>query len=321
VPHWPDPARHWRIIDHHRVNVYYTAPTVVRALMRLGDEWLKTTSRNSLRLLGSVGEPINPEVWQWYKVKVGNNRCPIVDTWWQTETGAILMSPQAPYNPEKPGAAKTPLPGIFPCLLDQDFRPIRDTRAGLLAIEQPWPSIARTVFNDHPRYCETYLKNGYYISGDGAYQDSEYDWWISGRTDDVLNIAGHRIGSAEIESALVAHPLVAEAAVVGIPHSIKGESIYAYVSLVRGTRGNIKLQNEMIQRVIENIGTIARPERIEWVEDLPKTRSGKIMRRILRKIAAGEVQSLKALGDLSTLANPKIVALLLESRAAAQLLE
>lgn len=315
VPQWPDPARHWRMIDRHRVNVYYTAPTTIRGLMRLGDKWLDTTHRNSLRLLGSVGEPINPEVWQWYKNKVGRNRSPIVDTWWQTETGAILMSPQFPFTPEKPGATKTPLPGIFPLLLEQEGAAEQNDNTGVLAIEKPWPSIARTIYKDHQRYCDTYFKNGYYLSGDGAYQDDNNDWWISGRTDDVLNVSGHRLGSAEIESALVAHPLVAEAAVVGVPHSIKGHAIHAYIALLRGTHGSASLQDALMARVLEDIGAIAKPECIEWVEDLPKTRSGKIMRRILRKIAAKEVTSLDELGDLSTLANPTIVAQILKARA------
>lgn len=313
VPNWPDPARHWRMIDRHRVNVYYTAPTAIRSLMRAGNEWLETSHRDSLRLLGSVGEPINPDVWRWYQQRVGNERCPVVDTWWQTETGSIMLSPQDPFDKQKAGAAGSPIPGIFPVLLNKEFQADNSEQKGFLAISKPWPSMARTIAGDHQRYCDTYLKNGFYITGDGAYQDDDQDWWITGRVDDVLNISGHRLGSAEIESVLVAHPLVAEAAVVGVPHEVKGECIYAYVALKRDTTGNETLQNELIESVKTEIGAIAKPEHIEWVADLPKTRSGKIMRRILRKIAAGEVQALDELGDLTTLANPHIVEQLLEN--------
>lgn len=307
VPTWPSPERCWQIIDKYRVNVFYTAPTAIRALKREGDEWLTTTNRTSLRLLGSVGEPINPEVWQWYRQAVGLNHSPIVDTWWQTETGAIMICPQGNLKAAKPGAASQPLPGIYPVLLDEDGKEIKGAGEGMLAIKYPWPSMARTIAGDHARYCQTYLSNGYYLTGDGARRDSDGDYWITGRLDDVLNVAGHRIGTAEIESALVAHPQVAEAAVVGIEHDIKGQGIHAFVSLKEGQQPSPQLQEELLKTVKTSIGAIAKPDVIQWVADLPKTRSGKIMRRILRQIANKKVSTLAELGDLSTLANPQIV--------------
>lgn len=307
VPTWPSPARCWEIIDKYRVNVFYTAPTAIRALKREGDKWLTTTSRKSLRLLGTVGEPINPEVWQWYQQTVGLNQTPIVDTWWQTETGSIMICPQGDLQTAKPGAASQPLPGIYPVLLDEDDKEIEGAGEGLLAIKYPWPSMARTIAGDHARYCQTYLRNGYYLTGDGARRDSDGDYWITGRLDDVLNVAGHRLGTAEIESALVTHPLVAEAAVVGIDHEIKGQAIYAFVSLKEGQNPSPQLQEQLLNTVKTTIGAIAKPDVIEWVFDLPKTRSGKIMRRILRQIANKKISTLAELGDLSTLANPQTV--------------
>lgn len=306
VPHWPKPSRCWEIIDRYQVNVFYTAPTAIRALMRAGDEWLSSSSRHSLRLLGSVGEPINPEVWQWYYQKVGLERAPIVDTWWQTETGAIMMSP-SPKPPFKPGAACQPLPGIFPVLLDDNYQEINGVGEGALAIKYPWPGIARTIAKDHTRYCQTYLRHGYYLTGDGAKRDEDGDYWLGGRIDDVLNVAGHRLGTAEIESALVKHPLVAEAAVVGISHPIKGQGIHAFVSLKSGYQWTSAIQEELGEMVKVAISAIAKPDVIQSVNDLPKTRSGKIMRRILRQIANHKVQTLDDLGDLSTLANPQCV--------------
>lgn len=312
IPTWPNPARCWEMIDRHRVNVFYTAPTAIRALKRAGDEWLKTSTRQSLRLLGTVGEPINPEVWQWYQDKVGLNHIPIVDTWWQTETGAIMICPQEKLNQAKPGAASEPLPGIFPVLLDEQGYEIQGVGVGALAIKCPWPSLARTIAGDHARYCETYLVDGYYITGDGARRDKDGDYWITGRIDDVLNVSGHRLGTAEIESALVTHPKVAEAAVVGIPHELKGQGIHAFVSLKHGEHPSKELYDELITTIKTEIGAIAKPDVISWASDLPKTRSGKIMRRILRLIASKQVSELSELGDLSTLANPQIVKELME---------
>ncbi|MFO9415916.1 acetate--CoA ligase [Legionella pneumophila serogroup 1] len=307
IPTWPDAARNWRIIDKHQVNVFYTAPTAIRSLMRAGDQWLNSSSRSSLRLLGSVGEPINPEAWNWYHQKVGQGKCPIVDTWWQTETGAIMISPRASDEVIKPGSACKPIPGIVPLLLNEQGHEINGAGEGLLAIKYPWPSMARTIAGDHQRYCNTYLSNGYYITGDGAKRDEDGDYWITGRIDDVLNVSGHRLGTAEIESALVSHPKVAEAGVVGIPHDLKGQGIFAYVILKQGNKSDAKLQTELIERVKDEISAIAKPDVIQFVNDLPKTRSGKIMRRILRKIACKEVSHIDELGDLTTLANPQIV--------------
>ena len=307
VPTWPDPARSWRMIDKYRVNVFYTAPTAIRALKRAGDEWLASTSRQSLRLLGSVGEPINPEVWQWYQQQVGLGKTPIVDTWWQTETGAIMLSPQGQTELPKPGSAGVAMPGIYPVLLDEHGKEIAGEGEGALAIKQPWPAMARTVAGDHARFRKTYLHHGYYITGDGARRDKDGDYWISGRIDDVLNVSGHRLGTAEIESALVSHPSIAEAAVVGVPNAMKGQGIHAFVSLKRGYHSNAKLHQELLDTVKSSIGAIAKPDLIQWVPDLPKTRSGKIMRRILRLIACESVASIEELGDLSTLANPQVV--------------
>ncbi|KTD52913.1 acetate--CoA ligase [Legionella quateirensis] len=307
IPTWPNPARNWQIIDKYQVSVFYTAPTAIRSLMRAGDEWLKTSSRASLRLLGTVGEPINPEAWNWYHQKVGQGRCPVVDTWWQTETGAIMISPRSDDPIIKPGAASHPVPGIVPVLLDEQGLEIHEAGEGSLAIKYPWPSIARTIAGDHQRYRTTYLMNGYYITGDGAKRDKEGDYWITGRIDDVLNVSGHRLGTAEIESALVSHPSVAEAGVVGIPHDIKGQGIFAFVILKQGHVGDDQLKAALIEQVKDEISAIAKPDEIYFAVDLPKTRSGKIMRRILRKIAGHEVEDISELGDLSTLSNPHIV--------------
>ncbi|STY31544.1 acetyl-CoA synthetase [Legionella wadsworthii] len=307
IPTWPDFSRNWHIIDKHQVNVFYTAPTAIRSLMRAGDEWLSSSSRKSLRLLGSVGEPINPEAWQWYFQKVGQSRCPIVDTWWQTETGSIMMSARPDDAIGKPGSARQPIPGVVPVLLNEHGHELHGAGEGLLAIKYPWPSMARTIAGDHHRYCLTYLHHGYYITGDGAKRDEDGDYWITGRVDDVINVSGHRLGTAEIESALVGHHAVAEAAVVGIPHDLKGQGIYAYVLLKQDFIANEPLKSELMQQVSREISPIAKPDIVHFVNDLPKTRSGKIMRRILRKIAGKEIQSLEELGDISTLANPNCV--------------
>ncbi|WP_298624888.1 acetate--CoA ligase [uncultured Legionella sp.] len=312
IPTWPDPARNWHIIDKYKVNVFYTAPTAIRALMRAGDQWLDTSSRASLRLLGSVGEPINPEAWNWYYQKVGKGSCPIVDTWWQTETGAIMISPRFDTPDIKPGAASQPIPGIVPVLLNEQGEELQGTGEGSLAIKYPWPSMARTIAGDHQRFRTTYLMHGYYITGDGAKRDEEGDYWITGRIDDVLNVSGHRLGTAEIESALVNHHLVAEAGVVGIPHEIKGQGIFAFVILKQGVLGDEQLKSVLIERVKEEISAIAKPDHIHFAIELPKTRSGKIMRRILRKIACQEVEDIAELGDLSTLSNPQTVEELLK---------
>lgn len=316
IPTWPDAARNWRIIDKYQVNVFYTAPTAIRSLIRAGDEWLESSSRQSLRLLGTVGEPINPDVWEWYHQQVGQDRCPIVDTWWQTETGAIMISPRADDQNPKPGAATQPIPGVVPVLLNEQGKEINGAGEGYLAIKYPWPSLARTIAGDHKRYCETYFSNGYYITGDGAKRDEEGDYWITGRVDDVLNVSGHRLGTAEIESALVSHPFVAEAGVVGIPHDLKGQGIHAFVTLNHECTGSDQLKSELIAQVKEEIGAIAKPDVIQFVSDLPKTRSGKIMRRILRKIACKEVSHIEELGDLSTLANPNVVEELMKENKA-----
>lgn len=307
IPNWPDPSRNWQIVDKHQVNVLYTAPTAIRALMRAGDDWLKNSSRQSLRLLGTVGEPINPEAWIWYHDVVGQGRCNIVDTWWQTETGAIMISPRPNESHQKPGAATKPIPGVVPALLNEQGHEIIGAGTGYLAIKYPWPSLARTIAGDHDRYHKTYLHNGYYITGDGARRDEDGDYWITGRVDDVVNVSGHRLGTAEIESALVSNHAVAEAAVVGIPHDIKGQGIHAYVVLKLGQTVTPTLTQELMDTVKEEISAIAKPDVIQFVPDLPKTRSGKIMRRILRKIAGKEINSIDELGDLSTLANPGIV--------------
>lgn len=312
VPNWPTPARCFEIIDAHHVSVFYTAPTAIRALKRAGDQWLDSSHRDSLRLLGSVGEPINPEVWEWYKKAVGKNRCPIIDTWWQTETGAAMLAPPSITHREKPGAACQPLPGIYPVLLDEQFNEVEGEGSGALAIRHPWPAIARTVLGSHARYKASYFKNGYYLTGDGSHRDKEGDYWITGRLDDVLNVSGHRIGSAEIENVVVQHPKVAEAAAIGLPHDIKGEAIALFVSLKPGQTLDDTLVTALQALIVKSIGKIAKPDTIQAVSDLPKTRSGKIMRRILRKIASHEAQTIEELGDLSTLANPEIVEKLLK---------
>lgn len=306
VPTWPKPDRYWKIIDKYQVNILYTAPTAIRAIKRMGDQWLSTTTRSSLKRLGTVGEPINPDVWQWYFTKVGQGRCPIVDTWWQTETGAIMLSPQTT-KAAKPGAACQPLPGIEAVLLNENYQELAGTGEGALAIKYPWPSLARTILNDHPRYCATYFKQGYYISGDGAHRDEEGDYWIDGRIDDVINVSGHRLGTAEIENALLKHEKVAEAAVVGVPHPLKGQAIYAFITLKKTTLSSEELEQQLTEAVKQGIGALAKPNAITIVEDLPKTRSGKIMRRLLRRIASEKVITKAELGDLSTLANPESI--------------
>jgi acetyl-CoA synthetase len=295
------------------VNILYTAPTAIRALMREGDGPVKSCSRSSLRLLGSVGEPINPEAWEWYFRVVGDERCPIVDTWWQTETGGILISPLPGATDLKPGSATLPLPGIQPALVDAQGNELEGAVAGHLVIKDSWPGQMRTVYGDHQRFVDTYFSQypGRYFTGDGCRRDEDGYYWITGRVDDVLNVSGHRMGTAEVESALVAHPGVAEAAVVGYPHDIKGQGIYAYVTLNSGIEGNDALRDELRTWVRKEIGPIASPDLLQWAPALPKTRSGKIMRRILRKIAANDYSNL---GDTSTLADPDVVAQLVEQR-------
>ena len=306
VPNYPDVSRFWNVVDRHRVTIFYTAPTAIRALMREGEAPVKRASRASLRVLGSVGEPINPEAWRWYYEVVGDSRCPIVDTWWQTETGGILISPLPGAGPLKPGSATKPLPGIRAALVDAEGRAIEGEGEGNLVLLDSWPGQMRTVYGDHARFIETYFSTypGVYFTGDGARRDADGDYWITGRVDDVLNISGHRIGTAEVESALVAHRDVAEAAVVGYPHDIKGQGLHAYVTLKAGVEPTDALRAELVQCVRSAIGAIATPDRIQWAPGLPKTRSGKIMRRILRKIAEGAADQL---GDTSTLAEPAVV--------------
>lgn len=310
VPNYPTPARFWEVIDKHKVEIFYTAPTAIRALMRESLDYVNKSSLASLKVLGSVGEPINPEAWLWYSKHIGKDRCPIVDTWWQTETGGILISAvaegQKPSD-QKPGSATRPLPGIEPVLLTSEGELISDKEAsGVLVLADSWPGQMRTVYKDHARFEETYFSTykGYYFTGDGCRRDAEGDYWITGRVDDVLNISGHRIGTAEVESALVAHTSVAEAAVVGFPHDIKGQGIYAYVTLKKGIAESDALKQELVQTVRKVIGPIASPDKIQWAHGLPKTRSGKIMRRILRKIAENQLDSL---GDTTTLADPAVV--------------
>lgn len=313
VPNYPTSSRFWEVIDRHQVNVFYTAPTAIRALMREGEEPVRRTSRKSLRVLGSVGEPINPEAWNWYYDVVGEKRCPIVDTWWQTETGGILITPLAGSTPLKPGSATLPFYGVQPILLTPEGQEIQGPGEGVLAIKDSWPGQMRTVYRDHKRFEETYFSQypGYYFSGDGCRRDEDGYWWITGRVDDVLNVSGHRIGTAEVESAFVGDSRVAEAAVVGYPHDIKGQGIYAYITLKNGVAPTEELKKELIKRVAEEIGPIARPDLIQWAPGLPKTRSGKIMRRILRKIAENQPE---ALGDTSTLADPSVVQDLVDNR-------
>ncbi len=314
VPNYPDASRFWQVVDKHQVTVFYTAPTAIRALMREGEEPVKKTSRASLRLLGTVGEPINPEAWEWYYRVVGEQRCPIVDTWWQTETGGHLITPLPGATALKPGSATHPFFGIQPGIVDGDGNLLEGAAQGALVIKHPWPSQMRTVYGDHQRFVDTYFSTfpGYYFTGDGARRDADGYYWITGRMDDVLNVSGHRMGTAEVESALVLHDAVAEAAVVGFPHDIKGQGIYAYVTLVKGIEPTDELRKELVDMVREEIGPIAKPDVIQWAPGLPKTRSGKIMRRILRKIAANELDTL---GDTSTLADPAVVNELVDNRA------
>jgi acetyl-CoA synthetase len=313
VPTWPNASRFWEVIDRHKVNLFYTAPTAIRSLMREGEAPVKRTSRASLRVLGSVGEPINPEAWRWYHEVVGDGRCPIVDTWWQTETGGILISPTAAAVDQKPGSATLPLPGVKAELVDHHGHPKLGAAEGALCILDSWPGQMRTVYGDHQRFIDTYFKTypGKYFSGDGARRDADGYYWITGRLDDVINVSGHRIGTAEVESALVAHHSVAEAAVVGFPHDVKGQGIYCFVTLKEGVQPSDALKGELVDEVRKEIGRFAAPDAIQWAPGLPKTRSGKIMRRILRKIAENETEHL---GDVSTLADPSVVAELVKNR-------
>lgn len=314
VPTYPDASRFWQVVDKHQVNIFYTAPTAIRALMGKGADPVKATRRESLRLLGSVGEPINPEAWEWYYHVVGDGRCPIVDTWWQTETGGILITPLPGATKLKPGSATRPFFGIVPALVSNDGDVLEGATEGNLVITRPWPGQMRTLFGDHQRFIDTYFKNypGNYFSGDGARREEDGYYWITGRVDDVINVSGHRMGTAEVESALVLHQAVAEAAVVGYPHDIKGQGIYAYVTLMANIEPTEELRKELVKQVRTEIGPIASPDVIQWAPGLPKTRSGKIMRRILRKIAANEISHL---GDTSTLADPSVVDHLIANRA------
>jgi acetyl-CoA synthetase len=313
VPNYPDASRFWQVVDKHQVNIFYTAPTAIRALMRLGEEPVKKTSRKSIRLLGTVGEPINPEAWLWYYKVVGERRCPIVDTWWQTETGGILITPLPGATALKPGSATRPFFGVQPGIVDGDGRLLEGPCEGNLVMLDAWPGLMRTVYGDHARFVQTYFSTfqGLYFTGDGARRDEDGYYWITGRVDDVLNVSGHRLGTAEVESALVAHPAVAEAAVVGYPHDIKGQGIYCYVTLREGIEPSEALRKDLVKQVRKEIGPTASPDLIQWAPSLPKTRSGKIMRRILRKIAANEYDQL---GDTSTLADPSVVDDLVDNR-------
>ena len=313
IPTFPDVSRFWNVIDKHQVNIFYTAPTAIRALMAHGNEPLKSSSRDSLEVLGTVGEPINPEAWEWYFHEVGKGKCPIVDTWWQTETGSIMISGLAGFSDQKPGCAGKPFLGINPALIDEQGQEIEGPGKGNLVIKSSWPSQIRTVFGDHQRCVDTYYKTykGYYFTGDGAERDADGFYRITGRVDDVLNVSGHRLGTAEIESALVLHESVAEAAVVGFEHNIKGQGIYCYVNLMKEAKPSDEIHTELIALIVKEIGPIAKPDSVQFCYDLPKTRSGKIMRRILRKIASNELDQL---GDTSTLADPSIVDKLIEER-------
>ncbi|HVI53133.1 MAG TPA: acetate--CoA ligase [Candidatus Sulfotelmatobacter sp.] len=313
IPNYPDSSRFWQVVDKHKVSIFYTAPTAIRALMREGEGPVKSTSRASLRLLGSVGEPINPEAWLWYHKVVGDDRCPIVDTWWQTETGGILITPLPGATPLKPGSATRPFFGVKPVMVDAAGVELDGATEGNLCIADAWPGMMRSIYGDHERFAQTYFSTyqGLYFTGDGARRDEDGYYWITGRVDDVINVSGHRMGTAEVESALVAHAKVAEAAVVGYPHDIKGQGIYAYVTLVAGVNPTEDLRKELVTWVRKEIGPIATPDLIQWSPGLPKTRSGKIMRRILRKIAANEYE---ALGDTSTLADPTVVEDLVDNR-------
>jgi acetyl-CoA synthetase len=313
VPNHPDPSRFWQVVDKHGVNIIYTAPTAIRALMGAGDEYVTRTSRKSLRLLGSVGEPINPEAWEWYYRVVGEERCPIVDTWWQTETGGILITPLPGATKLKPGSATHPFFGVQPAIVDSEGNLLEGAVSGNLVILDAWPGMARTVYGDHKRFVETYFSTykGKYFTGDGCRRDEDGYYWITGRVDDVINVAGHRMGTAEVESALVSHPKVSEAAVVGYPHAVKGQGIYCYVTLMNGEIESDALKIELRDWVRKEIGPIASPDLIQFAPGLPKTRSGKIMRRILRKIAEDDFSNL---GDISTLADPAVVDDLVEKR-------
>ena len=313
VPTYPDASRFWQVIDKHQVNQFYTAPTAIRALMGSGDDWVNNTSRRSLKLLGTVGEPINPEAWEWYYRVVGDSRCPIVDTWWQTETGAHMLTPLPGATALKPGSATRPFFGVQPVLLDTEGAEIEGAGEGLLMIKASWPSQIRSIYGDHQRFIDTYFGAypGYYFTGDGARRDEDGYYWITGRVDDVLNVSGHRMGTAEVESALVLHKDIAEAAVVGYPHDIKGQGIYCYVTPMSGINPSEALRDELIALCAKEIGPIAKPDIIQWAPGLPKTRSGKIMRRILRKVAANELDNL---GDTSTLADPSVVDQLIANR-------
>jgi len=315
IPTYPTPGRFWDVVDKHKVNQFYTAPTAIRALMREGEKWVDGHDLSSLRLLGSVGEPINPEAWLWYHKHVGKGRCPIVDTWWQTETGGILITPLPGAWGLKPGSATLPFFGVKPVLLTPEGQRIDGPGSGVLCIEEPWPGIARTVYGQHERFKEMYFSSypGLYFTGDGCRRDEDGYYWITGRVDDVINVSGHRLGTAEVESALVSHPAVAEAAVVGYPHDLKGQGIYAYVTLKAGREYTDELRKELVQHVRHQIGPIATPDVIHWAPGLPKTRSGKIMRRILRKIAEGQLDQI---GDTTTLADPSVVDTLLANRPA-----
>lgn len=313
VPNFPDASRFWQVVDKWKVNTFYTAPTAIRMLMGQGDEFVTKTDRSSLRILGTVGEPINPEAWEWYYNVVGNGNCPIIDTWWQTETGGHLITPLPGATPLKPGSATLPFFGVEPCIVDDQGNELEGATEGALCIKRPWPGQMRTLYGDHARFKEAYFTMfpGKYFTGDGARRDEDGYYWITGRVDDVINVSGHRMGTAEVESALVLHDAVAEAAVVGFPHDIKGQGIYAYITLMNGVEATEDLRKELVQHVRKEIGPIASPDAIQWAPGLPKTRSGKIMRRILRKVAANELDTL---GDTSTLADPAVVDDLIENR-------
>mgnify|MGYP002525068956 CR=1 FL=1 len=314
VPTYPEADRFWRIVDKHQVNIFYTAPTAIRALMAQGDDFVTRTDRSSLRILGSVGEPINPEAWEWYYQVVGDSRCPVIDTWWQTETGGILITPLPGATALKPGSATLPFFGVKPEIVDNEGNILEGEASGILLLSRPWPGQARSLYGDHQRFIDTYFNSypGYYFTGDGARRDKDGYYWITGRVDDVINVSGHRMGTTEVESALVLHKHVAEAAVVGYPHDIKGQGIYAYVTLNVGVEPSAELHTELINLVKHEIGPIAKPDIIQWAPGLPKTRSGKIMRRILRKIAANDLDNL---GDTSTLADPSVVENIINNRA------
>jgi len=313
IPTYPDAGRFWDVVDKFKVTQFYTAPTAIRALMREGEEHVTKRDLSSLKLLGSVGEPINPEVWLWYWRLVGKERCPVVDTWWQTETGGILITPLPGAHTLKPGSASRPFFGVEPIVLDDQGNPCPDGTSGKLCITKPWPGIMRTTYGDHDRFIQTYFSayKGMYFTGDGARRDTDGDYWLLGRVDDVINVSGHRLGTAEVESALVSHPSVAEAAVVGYPHDIKGQGIYAYVTLKTGIEPTDELRAALVKHVRKEIGPIATPDVLQWAPGLPKTRSGKIMRRILRKIAENEVDKV---GDTTTLADPSVVEHLVANR-------